>query len=542
MVLSVWAASALACPGDCDASGNVTIDEILRGVSAALGTRPVADCSACDLDASGTVTIDEIIAAINAALMGCPATPTATTPTASTPTPTVTSPPVPPIFPASYRNTYSEVRDCRFSAEHGGVAIRVLANPIAVQPYLDNQKPLPIGSIVVKEEYNASDCSDDSKLLRWRAMRKEEPGFDSDGDWHWQWVNRNRTVLFDDKSTCISCHLAPACLARDYMCTLPGQPTLPSPQVVFDGLAPALLAAAGTSPTNVFVVGADAHDGMGSLVLHYNGRCWSRLPTGTTGSLWWISFKPIGNSFYMVGEGGLILRYDLASGEFEHQVAPGNQQLFGVWGESSDSVWAVGGDLTDESSGGVIWHYDGTSWQSVDLSGVIPGGTPLLFKIWGRHENDIFAVGRVGTILHYDGTQWTKLASPTSRNLVTVHGNDNLVIATGGFNDGVIVENSGAGFVDRTPPQLPQINGVYVPATGLAVGVGITEAMAVRDANGWSVVNTGLDTRRDFHAVWIDPEGGAWAVGGDLTVDLSNGVLVYAGTRVISTELGAACQ
>jgi hypothetical protein len=539
MAVAACAVSAAACPGDCDSSGDITIDELVRGVNIALGNAPVADCSACDTDASGDVTIDEIIAAVNAALNGCPPTPTMP----PVPTPSATVTPVPgivPIFPASYRNTYVEVRNCRFSVEHDGVAIRVLANPVAVQPYLQNQNPLPVGSVVVKEEYNAAGCGDDSKLVRWRAMRKEEPGFDAEGgDWHWQWVNRNRTVRYDDKSTCIGCHVAPACVVRDFMCTLTSKPTLPPLRVVFDGLPPALLSAAGTSPTNVFVVGADPHDGLGPYVLHYNGQCWTRLKTGATGALWWISFKPIAGAFYMVGEGGLILRYDIASGEFEHQVGPGSQQLFGVWGERSDSVWAVGGDLTDESHGGVIWHYDGQSWQSVDLSSVFPDGAPLLFKIWGRNEHDIYAVGQAGTILHYDGEGWAKVVSNTIRPLFTVHGNDDIVVATGGSNSGVIVENDGAGFVDRTPAGIEQNNGVYVPPSGLAVGVGIHAKMALRDSNGWSIADTDLDGRRDFHAVWMDPEGGVWAVGGDLSVDLSQGMLVYGGTRAIPTAIDA---
>lgn len=540
-VLAVTAstASAATCPGDCDGSGDVTVNELVLSVSIALGTLPVGECRACDTDGSGDITIDEVIVAVNAALVGCPATPTV--PPSASPT-TTPAPAVTPIFPANYRNTYIEVRNCRFSIEHDGVAIRVLTNPLAVQPYLENHNPLPVGSIVVKEEYNDSDCSDDSKLVRWRAMRKEEPGFDAFGDWHWQWVNRNRTVRYDDKTTCIGCHLAPACVERDYMCTLPSKPAPPPLRVVFDGLPPALLAAAGTSSNNVFIVGADPGDGLGPYVLHYNGQCWKRLKTGVLGALWWISFKPIGNAFYMVGESGLILRYDLATGQFERQITPGNQQLFGVWGETPDSVWAVGGDLANESTGGLIWHYDGDTWRSVDLTGILPGGSPILFKIWGRSENDIYAVGQGGTILHYDGQNWARLASPTNRALFTVHGNDELVVATGGFNSGVIVENAGAGFVDRTPAGVEQVNGVYVPEIGNAVGVGVHGSMALRDANGWSAAETDLDRRRDFHAVWIDPQGGVWAVGGDLSVDLGHGMLVYGGTGSIPTEIdGGRC-
>ncbi|HEY3245583.1 MAG TPA: cytochrome P460 family protein [Phycisphaerae bacterium] len=127
-----------------------------------------------------------------------------------------------PVFPANYRESYTEVRDCRFSIEHGGVTIRVLANSIAVQPYLDNADPLPVGSVLVKEEYSGEICTNDAMLVRWRVMRKEAPGFDpADGDWHWQNVAPDRRVIEDTNASCIACHRLQDCLARDYMCTLP---------------------------------------------------------------------------------------------------------------------------------------------------------------------------------------------------------------------------------------------------------------------------------------------------------------------------------
>lgn len=530
---------AWACACDCDGSGEVTIDEILTGLNIALGERPPGDCVVCDADQSGAVEVDEVVAAVNAALSGCPATPTP-----SVPSPTLTSVATPtpglvatPIFPASYRNTFAEVRDCRFSVEHGGVAIRVLANPVAAGPYLRDENPLPVGSVVVKEEYVAADCKDDSKLIRWRAMRKETPGFDSDdGDWHWQWVNRDRTVAFDDKQTCIGCHLAPSCVARDYMCTVGSTRPQPPPlSFVFDGVAPALLGVSGTSPTNVIAVGADPHDGLGPYVLKYNGQCWARLRTGATGALWWISFNQIGGAFYMVGDGGLILRYDLSTNEFQRQLTPGSATLFGIWGERVDSIWAVGRDSVGEV--GVLWHYDGGAWRPVDLSPLFPETVPVLFKIWGRNEHDVYAVGAAGTILHFDGERWGKIDSGTNRPLFTVHGNNDLVVATGGFGDGVIVEDDGSGFTNRAPRGIDQTNGVFVPPNGLAVGVGINASFALRDSSGWIITPTDLDTRRDFHAVWMDPEGGWWVVGGNLSEDLSDGILVYGGTRSIPTGI-----
>jgi hypothetical protein len=63
---------ASACTGDCDGSGDVTVDEIITMVNIALGMRPIDDCPAGDSGGDGKVTVDEIVAAVNHALNGCP--------------------------------------------------------------------------------------------------------------------------------------------------------------------------------------------------------------------------------------------------------------------------------------------------------------------------------------------------------------------------------------------------------------------------------------------------------------------------------------
>ncbi|MBI3786441.1 MAG: hypothetical protein HY270_23885 [Deltaproteobacteria bacterium] len=68
------------CIGDCDGSGDVTIDELVLMVNMALDSAALNLCTAGDGDGNGAVTIDEIVQAVNAALGECPApaTPTAT--------------------------------------------------------------------------------------------------------------------------------------------------------------------------------------------------------------------------------------------------------------------------------------------------------------------------------------------------------------------------------------------------------------------------------------------------------------------------------
>lgn len=56
-----------ACPGDCDRDGQVTIDELLRGVGLALGTTVLP----CPAYGDAPVTIDKLVAAVARALTGC---------------------------------------------------------------------------------------------------------------------------------------------------------------------------------------------------------------------------------------------------------------------------------------------------------------------------------------------------------------------------------------------------------------------------------------------------------------------------------------
>jgi streptogramin lyase len=59
------------CAGDCDASGSVTVNEIITLVNIALGNAEVAGCAAGDANQDDQITIDEILTAVNNALGGC---------------------------------------------------------------------------------------------------------------------------------------------------------------------------------------------------------------------------------------------------------------------------------------------------------------------------------------------------------------------------------------------------------------------------------------------------------------------------------------
>lgn len=320
----------------------------------------------------------------------------------------------------------------------------------------------------------------------------------------------------------------------------PDGPTGPTWQLVLSNLPGGLLSVSGTTTGDIYAVGADPGDGDGPLVLHYDGQQWSRLSSGASGDLWWISDRQVGDSFYMGGEGGLLMRYAPASGQFDVFITPGNDTVFGVWGESESAIFACGGDVDDPETSGFVWRFDGAQWTNIDLSGIDPAGVPVCYKVWGRSASDVLVCGAQGLMLHFDGADWTEVDASTTRTLFTVHGNATIAAASGGAQSGALVEQGGSAFADVTPAGLLQMNGVFVPDTGEAVAVGIEGQVAFRRATGWEPVDTGLnlDLLLDYHAAWIDADGGVWAVGGFIKQEpRTSGVVSYFGNAIIGTTI-----
>jgi hypothetical protein len=300
-------------------------------------------------------------------------------------------------------------------------------------------------------------------------------------------------------------------------------------QQVFGGLSQALLSVWGTSSSDVWAVGSDVADGTGPLVLRYDGSGWTRLPTGDAGDLWWV-FGFAAGPVLLGGSGGRILRYQ--GGAFEAQTTPGTSTVYGIWGARPDDVWAVGGD---GAAGAFAWHFDGGEWSDVSLPGELRDTTSL-FKVWGRAQDDVWFVGTRGTILHHDGQAFSEEPSPSpaQRDLFTVHGNAERVVAVGGSGDGLIVENDGSGFHDVTPrgASVLQLAGVHLTEQG-GWAVGDYGSVLVREIGGFRAVDLGLDVVQTFHSVWADPDGGVWAVGGEVsTLPLTDGVMVHQGKAV----------
>ncbi|MEN9578104.1 MAG: hypothetical protein RJA70_1113 [Pseudomonadota bacterium] len=322
-----------------------------------------------------------------------------------------------------------------------------------------------------------------------------------------------------------------SCALFALACSDDAKPEDPRWEFVFDDLDATAFSVWGSAEDDVWVVGADA--GSGPLVLHYDGAAWQRLKPDVEGDLWWVSGR--GDDVWMSGEAGLTLRYSRRDEQFEVFPVETTSVLYGVFPFAKDDVWAVGGSV--EEARGELLHFDGKAWSPV--ADVPPGALEApLFKVWGRDAEDVWVVGLGRVALHYDGAKWNRVDVPTGRRLLTVHGNDDGMTAVGGFASGLIVEGSPTKLLDRTPPDLPQLNGVWVAEDGSALAGGSAGALWRREGNKWSSVKEVPDTRLDYHSVFIDPSGGEWAVGGEVIAEpFDHGIVAHRGTQ-ISEKLG----
>ncbi len=108
-----------------------------------------------------------------------------------------------------------------------------------------------------------------------------------------------------------------------------------------------------------------------------------------------------------------------------------NNTLHGIWGYSSDNIFAVGAN-------GTILNYNGSAWESMNSN-----TTEWLYDIWGSSPDNIFAVGDAGTILHYDGTSWSKMESGTYKQLTSIWGSSPDDIFVTLFSRGSILHYDG---------------------------------------------------------------------------------------------------
>lgn len=298
-------------------------------------------------------------------------------------------------------------------------------------------------------------------------------------------------------------------------------------QTPMQGLDGALLSITGTAAADVWTVGADG--GSGPLWLHYDGTAWERVTVDSDGDLWWLWLAPDDDVVWAVGAAGRVARLDRSTGTVTVDVLDPELTFFGVWGASSDEVWIVGGNIALARDGAALYRWDGDGFASVELPSNAASKLAM-YKVWGSAADDVWLVGLGGAVARWDGDAWTDVPSDTTDPLFTVHGaSADEVYAVGGGGAAAVTRFDGAAWTDESPRFGPQLNGVFVGPDG-PVAAGRAGEIWRRADGTWARDARGIASFDDFHATWVDPDGGTWAVGGRLSSNTA-GTLVYGGPQ-----------
>jgi hypothetical protein len=137
--------------------------------------------------------------------------------------PTEKPPESAPLFPADYRDSYAEVRDCRKSGDHDLSFVRILTDPQATAAYENRTDVFPDSAIVLKEEYDFGDDACTGAISQWSVMMKASAATAELG-WIWQRVGADRSVLEENAPRCQNCHSACSggtAVGYDYTCAEP---------------------------------------------------------------------------------------------------------------------------------------------------------------------------------------------------------------------------------------------------------------------------------------------------------------------------------
>lgn len=327
-------------------------------------------------------------------------------------------------------------------------------------------------------------------------------------------------------STLLGCHHDPGPSTTE--------PAKPAWQLLASELPSALLSVSGRSASDMYAVGADK--GHGPLVLHFNGKTWAELHTGTTGDLWWVQAFPNGKTL-MAGASGTVLRFDGL--HFERLPTPGlgRHTVYGVWGSTPDDFYAVG---SAGGRNGFIWHYHGGTFEQEllpsDLPRISGGEIPGFFKAFGQGD-DVWVVGAAGSILHRKaGRPFTVVPTTTKDTLFTVSGVGERLLTVGGAGNGLVFDGQGGTFHDASPAGAGLLQGVFATDHGDWLsgerGLIYTRAQA---GGPFTVVDHGipLPPASSLHSIFVDASGGVWSAGGNvLTPALDNGMLLHYGDPI----------
>jgi hypothetical protein len=233
-----------------------------------------------------------------------------------------------------------------------------------------------------------------------------------------------------------------------------------------------------------------------SLILHWNGRAWSKSLSGH-------------NGYYL-----------------------------GVGGDSASDVWAVGGTSWFRPSAPLAEHWTGTGWTQVPSAD--PAGGGLLSAVTAISPDDAWAVGLVGPgpgipsptrplIEHWDGKTWTITRLPEPAGGGSLHA----VSATSATDVWAVGQTGPASEGNNHQTLIEHWNGsawARVPSPDAAGGYNVLNGVSATSyRSAWAVGATGFAGHDDtLTEHW---NGHAWTVVPSPTPDGDAQVVAVSATR-----------
>lgn len=167
-------------------------------------------------------------------------------------------------------------------------------------------------------------------------------------------------------------------------------------------------------------------------------------------------------------------------GAWELELSPVKHDLHGIWGASSDALYAVGDK-------GTMLLFSGNTWTSQTS-----GTSHRLRAIAGRSASDIWAVGDQGTVRHFTGGGWNAVTAPLDSygDVATAPGQPVYVAGTTRIRR--FDENS---WSVEGPAWVQGVRAISLRADGAMAAVGSLGHLFLREPDGtWTFVDTGVSS------------------------------------------------
>ena len=124
------------------------------------------------------------------------------------------------LFDEDWRTQYTRVVTCKESPTHNVNHIETWVSADALEAYQDRTRTFPLGSVVLKAQYDGPGCDDQEVAFTVMKKLVEEPATELE-HWDWQRVEADGSLGYDPVSPgfCGDCHTG--CNQGSFMCDLP---------------------------------------------------------------------------------------------------------------------------------------------------------------------------------------------------------------------------------------------------------------------------------------------------------------------------------